>query len=132
MAICERASAYGLPAERIEHNDVLHLFERSQDVIRRLRRGEGPAFFEVMTYRWQEHVGPNQDYHLGYRTKEEAKPWQDDDQVRRIARFIDAAERGRIEADVEEEIAAAFAFAESSPFPEPAELHAHVFKEKVG
>src|SRR5438552_5496836 len=55
MAICERAIAYGLPAERIENNDVMYLFQRSREVVHRLRQGQGPAFFEVMTCRWQEH-----------------------------------------------------------------------------
>ena len=40
--------------------------------------GEGPWFFEVMTYRWREHVGPGDDYHLGYRTEDEARPWMAD------------------------------------------------------
>jgi TPP-dependent pyruvate/acetoin dehydrogenase alpha subunit len=128
-AICERACAHGLRAERIDNNDVLHLFERSQGIVSQIRAGGRPAFLEVMTYRWREHVGPNDDYQLGYRTAEEALAWKNNDQVGRLARFVDPEERGRIEADVEEEIVTAFAFAESSPWPEPAELLAHVFKE---
>ena len=126
MAICERARAHGMPAERIEGNDVLHLFERSQELVGRVRSGQGPAFFEVMTYRWREHVGPNDDFQLGYRTEEEARPWKDDDQVARIAGLVDPRERKRIEARAEAEIAAAFAFAENSNYPEPAELYADV------
>jgi TPP-dependent pyruvate/acetoin dehydrogenase alpha subunit len=128
-AICERARAHGLPAERIDNNDVLHLFERSQEIVRQIRSGEGPAFLEVMTYRWREHVGPNDDYQLGFRTEEEALPWKTDDQVARLARLVDPEERERIEDEAEKEIADAFAFAERSAFPEPAELFAHVFAE---
>jgi TPP-dependent pyruvate/acetoin dehydrogenase alpha subunit len=128
-AICERARAHGLPAERIDNNDVIHLLERSQHAVRLLRSGCGPAFFEVMTYRWREHVGPNQDFQLGYRTREEARAWKDNDQVARLARLVDPEERARIEAEAEAEIASALAFAESSPFPDPAELYAHIFME---
>jgi len=127
--ICGRVRAHGIPAERIENNDILELFRRTQNAARRLRAGDGPAFIEVMTYRWQEHVGPNQDYQLGYRTKDEAEPWIENDQVRRVAELVDPESRGRIEAEVEDEIGAAFAFAEISPYPEPSELYAHVFKE---
>ena len=88
----------------------------------RVRAGEGPWFLEVMTYRWREHVGPGCDYHLGYRTEAEAEPGWPPTRFARLAEPIDAAERARIEREVEEEIAAAFAFAEASPFPEPAEL----------
>jgi len=127
--ICERVRAHGIPAERIENNDILQLLQRTQDLTGRLRSGDGPAFLEVMTYRWQEHVGPNRDYQLGYRTDEEAKPWIDDDQVRRVAELVGVEERACIESEVEDEIAAAFAFAEISAFPEPSELFAHVFAE---
>jgi TPP-dependent pyruvate/acetoin dehydrogenase alpha subunit len=129
-AICARANAHGVPAQRIDSNDVLRLFEASQETVGRLRSGHGPAFFEVMTYRWQEHVGPNDDFQLGYRGAEEARPWMENDQVRRLASLVDPEERERIEMEVEEEIAAAFAYAEGSPFPEAAELYEHVFKEE--
>ncbi|HEV3259954.1 MAG TPA: thiamine pyrophosphate-dependent dehydrogenase E1 component subunit alpha [Gemmataceae bacterium] len=129
-AILERARAHGLPAERIEDNDVLRLHDRCRDVAAKVRAGAGPWFFEVMTYRWREHVGPDEDYQLGYRSAEEAEPWVRNDQVRRLAGLVEPAERSRIEEDVAAEIAAAFAFAEDSPCPEPAELYTDVFKEE--
>src|SRR5947209_3635406 len=55
--ICARARAHGLAAEHFEVDDVRRLFASSSEVIARLRAGEGPWFFEVATYRWQEHVG---------------------------------------------------------------------------
>ena len=127
-AICERVRAHGMPAERIEHNDVLRLFDRFQTVAAGVRAGEGPWFFEVMTYRWKEHVGPNGDYQLGYRTEEEQAPWVRDDPLGRLAALIAPAVRERIEQEAEAEIRAAFAFAEDSPFPEPDELYTDVFK----
>jgi TPP-dependent pyruvate/acetoin dehydrogenase alpha subunit len=128
-AICDRARAHGLPAERIEQNDVLELFHRSRQVSSQVRAGAGPWCFEVMTYRWQEHVGPNDDYHLGYRSEAEAQSWRESDQLVRLSGLLAPDERARIEADVEAEIAAAFAFAEKSDFPEAVELYADVFQE---
>ncbi|MBI3408017.1 MAG: thiamine pyrophosphate-dependent dehydrogenase E1 component subunit alpha [Planctomycetes bacterium] len=127
--ICARARALGMPAECIENNELLNLVERGKQVVGRIRSGLGPHFMEAMTYRWQEHVGPGADFHLGYRTEDEAQPWKDSDQVHRLADLIDPVRRTEIETEVEEEIAAAFDFAESSPFPSPAELHEHVFQE---
>ena len=127
-AICQRAESLGIPAERIESNDVLHLLERSREVIKRIRAGAGPAFFEVMTYRWHEHVGPGQDYRLGFRTEDEARPWIESDQVLRLAKMIGPSARKRIDAEIEDEIAFALAFAESSPFPDESELLAHGFQ----
>ena len=86
--ICARAQAYGIPAERIEHNDVLYLFERTRAAAARIRAGSGPYFLEVMTYRWREHVGPNQDFRLGYRTEDEATAWIEADQVTRLESML--------------------------------------------
>lgn len=127
--ICARARAFGLPVERIENNDVLRLFQRSADIVQAIRDGSGPSFVEVMTYRWKEHVGPNSDDHLGYRAPDEARPWIDNDQVRLLANLLNTERRMRIERDVEDEIADAIAFAESSPFPEAAELSTDVVQE---
>jgi TPP-dependent pyruvate/acetoin dehydrogenase alpha subunit len=127
--ICDRARAFGLPAERIENNDVFHILGNSLVAATDIRAGEGPRFLEVMTYRWKEHVGPGDDYHLGFRTEEEARPWIEDDQVLRVAELVKPAERERIEDEVAAEIKEAFAFAEASPFPEPEELYTDVFQE---
>jgi TPP-dependent pyruvate/acetoin dehydrogenase alpha subunit len=125
--ICARARAYGIPAERIEHNDVLYLCERARSVTAKIRAGDGPYFLEVMTYRWREHVGPNNDYHLGYRTAEEALPWIEADQVRRLESMISPEQCRQIQEEVETEVEAALAFAEESPEPELAELYTDVF-----
>jgi TPP-dependent pyruvate/acetoin dehydrogenase alpha subunit len=127
--ICGRARACGIPAERIENNDIVLLHQRALERAAQVRLGGGPFFFEVMTYRWREHVGPAEDWHLGYRSAGEAESWIAGDQVRRLAGMIDPAARRRIEAEAEAEVAAAFTFAEDSPVPDTAELVTDVFKE---
>jgi TPP-dependent pyruvate/acetoin dehydrogenase alpha subunit len=128
--ICERARTYGMPAECINDGDVLRIYERAKSMVEALRSGKpGPFFLECLTYRWKEHVGPNDDFHLGYRTKEEAEPWKKNDQVTRLAAMVEPARRAQIESEVEAEIAEAFAFAEASPFPGPEELLTDAFKE---
>jgi TPP-dependent pyruvate/acetoin dehydrogenase alpha subunit len=128
-AICDRACAYGLPAERIENNDVFHLLGRVLFAATEVRAGAGPWFFEVMTYRWKEHVGPGDDYHLGFRTEEEAGPWIENDQIQRLAELVKPKDREQIDDEVDAEIKGAFAFAETSRFPEPEELYTDVFQE---
>ena len=130
LNVCERARVYGMPAERVDDNDVLRIYERVKSAVEALAAGRsGPFFFECMTYRWKEHVGPNEDYHLGYRTKAEAEPWIKSDPVARIGARLEPGVRRKIEEEVEAEIAEAFAFAEESPFPDHAELFADVFKQ---
>jgi TPP-dependent pyruvate/acetoin dehydrogenase alpha subunit len=121
--LCERVRAYGIPAERVEDNDMLMIHEQAKVAVSKLRGGQaGPFFLECLTYRWKEHVGPNDDFHLGYRNYEEARPWVEGDQVARLAALIQPESRERIEAAVEEEIRTAIAFADQEPFPDAREL----------
>lgn len=125
--IYERARVQGLPAEQIRNNDVLRIYDRVTEVAARLRSGEsGPHFLECHTYRLKEHVGPNEDFHLGYRTRDEADSWMKDDPLAMLAERLNAERRRKVEADVETEIREAFVFAENSPFPEDAELYTDV------
>lgn len=128
--ICGRARSHGMPAERLDGNDLPALISRTRTIVDRIRAGSGPAFLEVTAYRWREHVGPNDDYHLGYRTPSDAQPWQDADPVRRLGEQLSHTQRQQIEDDVRQEVAAAFAFAEESAFPEAEELLTHIFKEE--
>jgi len=128
--LCTRARAYGMPAERVDDADVFTIYDKVSAAVKALRDGKaGPFFFECLTYRWKEHVGPGDDYHLGYRTKEEATWWIENDQVKKVGAMLKSGDRIRIENEVEAEIKEAFEFAESSPFPEGAELYTDVFKE---
>lgn len=128
--ICDRVRSYGIPAERIEDNDAIALHKQVSQTVEALRKGQpGPFFFECMTYRWKEHVGPNEDFHLGYRTQAEAQPWIENDPIKRLGEKLEVQQRQQIETEVEARIQEAFAFAEDSPFPDTSELYAHVFKE---
>jgi TPP-dependent pyruvate/acetoin dehydrogenase alpha subunit len=126
--ICEKARSHGIPAEQIPDNDALRIYEHVVPAVKRIRSGEpGPFFFECLTYRLKEHVGPNEDFHLGYRERKEAEPWIENDPVKRLGALVNDQTRERIEREVEREIESAFQFAEQSPFPEAAELFTDVF-----
>ena len=126
--IIQRARAYGIPAERIEGNDTLAIYEAVKAARAEVLSGSGPRFFECMTYRWREHLGPGDDFDMGYRSVDEARPWMEGDQVKRVAALLDPSERQAIEQEVEETIRDAFAFAEASPYPDASELYTDVFK----
>jgi TPP-dependent pyruvate/acetoin dehydrogenase alpha subunit len=126
--ICERARGQGMPAEQIPNNDVQRIYECISESVGQLRAGSsGPFFFECLTYRLKEHVGPSDDFQLGYRTREEADVWLRTDPIEQLGAHLDAADRRRIETEVESEIKDAFAFAEQSPWPEASELYTDVY-----
>ncbi len=126
--LCERVRTYGIPAHLVEDGDVMKIRRLAEAAIAPMRTGEcGPAFLECHTYRWREHVGPTEDYDSGYRGREELQPWQERDPVRLAGEQLDPPERARIDAEIESAIAAAFAFAEESKFPEGEDLFQHVY-----
>jgi TPP-dependent pyruvate/acetoin dehydrogenase alpha subunit len=129
--VCARARAHGMPAERLDGNDVFALREKAGAAVEKLRAGEGPRFIEATTYRWREHVGPGQDYHLGYRDRAECQPWEQTDAVRGLGELLPPKVRATIEIAVDREIAAAFEFAETSPFPAATELMTDIFTEEA-
>jgi TPP-dependent pyruvate/acetoin dehydrogenase alpha subunit len=127
--LCERVQTYGIPAHRVDDGDVLKLRALAGDAVSALRRGEGPAFIECRTYRWREHVGPQEDFEAGYRSRDDVEPWMEADQMAHVGNMIDAHERARIDEAVEREIEDAIAFAEQSPFPPVEALHTNVFSD---
>jgi TPP-dependent pyruvate/acetoin dehydrogenase alpha subunit len=128
--LCERVDTYGIPAYQIDNGDVIALRALAADVIAHVRHGAGPIFLECRTYRWREHVGPNEDFEAGYRPRTELMPWIENDQVERIGNMLAKECRKEIDAGVEQEIADAVEFAESSPFPEIEALYTDVYTDQ--
>ena len=127
--IYERARAFGIPAQRIGSGDIFEIREAAAKAVDEIRRSGGPRFLECTTYRWREHVGPNEDYGAGYRSKSEAAPWMSNDAVARVGALLAPEVREAIERAVLDEIREAFEFAEASPFPAPEELYTDMFAE---
>jgi len=127
--LCERVETFGIPAARIDDGDVFAIRSAATNAVKAIRNGAGPQFIECETYRWREHVGPNEDYDDGYRERADQAPWVQNDQVARLAQMLDAAERDTIDAEIEADIAAAVAFAENSPEPGPEEVWDNVYAD---
>jgi pyruvate dehydrogenase E1 component alpha subunit len=128
--LCERVATYGIPTHRIDSGDVLELRTTAAEAVAAMRAGtSGPVFIECKTYRWREHVGPNEDFDAGYRARDEMQPWLANDQVEKLGRQLEPALRMTIDAEIEAEIATAIRFAEESPFPTADALETHVFAD---
>jgi TPP-dependent pyruvate/acetoin dehydrogenase alpha subunit len=127
--IAQRAAVFGLPAQRLEDDDVFAIHRHTMEAVAAMRAGGGPRLLEIPAYRWKEHVGPGEDFHVGYRSIEDATPWLERDQVMVTGALLEAGERQRIEDAVEAEIAEAFLFAEASPFPADEELMRNTYAD---
>ena len=127
--ITERVRPFGVRATQIFGNDVVLAWRTLRDEIERLRAGDGPALVEAYTYRWNSHVGPEDDGANAYRMKEEMQFWKEncpivllEEKLRGLDWLNDAA-KSAFEADVAAEIAANFKFAKESPFPKEIDWH---------
>ena len=119
--------ACGVRSVKMESDDVEGLYEKTAAEVDDALAGAGPCFIEVPTQRWLEHVGPREDFNLGYRQQAEVEGAQAADQMLVLRKRL--AEEVALEIDeaVEKDIAAAIAFAEASPFPPVETLYHHQF-----
>ncbi len=133
--IFRRGEIYGVPGERLEGSDVLSVYASASKAVKRCRAGEGPTLLEIRAYRWKEHVGPNFDYALGYRTKEELDDWMKRCPIRVLEdRLVSqgvasSTELENIRLRLEHEIKEGITFAKNSPFPAADELMTDVYDE---
>jgi len=128
--ICERVATYGIRTHQVKDADVFALHELISKEADNIRKGiSGPVFIEVETYRWLEHVGPTDDHHEDYRCSKELESWKAKDQIAKLGAMLPAAEKAKIDAEIEQIITDAATFAENSPYPGSKELYAHVYAD---
>jgi len=131
--IFEQAAAHAMPGVRIDGNDVLAVYEAIGQAVTRARAGQGPSLIECRTYRWREHVGPNDDTDLGYRSHEEVEQWKSRCPIKQFARRLEAerlvtpTQLAQWSADVARELDEAVAFAQQSLFPPAGDLASGVY-----
>lgn len=132
------AAAYGMESARGDGNDVSAVLELTGRLLAGVRAGRGPAFIELMTYRWREHCGPNFDNELGYRTPAEFERWRGrcpiDNFRSRLIRegALTAAAEASLRRGIEKEIEAAVRFAKHAAFPPPGALLRDIYSAPGG
>ncbi|MCT8997327.1 thiamine pyrophosphate-dependent dehydrogenase E1 component subunit alpha [Chelativorans intermedius] len=132
-SIVARAEAFGIESFRVDGQDVLAVNDLAQKLVGRARRGEGPFFIELVTYRYHgHHVGDiNRDY---YRSKEEEAIWKERrDPIVNFGKWLtdegvaSAKELQAIEEEVRADAKAAVEYALAARYPEAAEVDMHVY-----
>jgi len=131
--INEMVAGLGLKTYSGDGNDVVSAHQLLTQVVDEIKRGEGPVFVELSTYRWREHCGPNYDNQLGYRSEEEFLSWQKLEPIARFEQWLadnnlmTQQAMANIRQQVKETINQAFDFAKTSPFPDASTLDKHVY-----
>ena len=134
-----RVSRYGdahrIHAQTVDGNDVAAVTAASRQMIARMRKGEGPAFLEAVTYRWRGHVGPREDLDVGVNRGPDLALWKARDPIRRL---FDALKQDGILNDdqfkemndsVISDVANAWMRADAAAFPSASALMNLVYAE---
>jgi TPP-dependent pyruvate/acetoin dehydrogenase alpha subunit len=121
--IMARGPAFGVHAETVDGQDVRAVYTVTKGLVERARRGEGPAFLMVPTYRFMgHHVGDiSREY---YRPKREEQTWKTErDPIKLFTdvilaeKIVDQAGLDQIQSEVKAEIDKAVQFAMAAPYP---------------
>ncbi|GHF18037.1 pyruvate dehydrogenase (acetyl-transferring) E1 component subunit alpha [Pseudolysinimonas yzui] len=102
VELADRAAGFGIPAIRVDGNDVLAVSAATSSALARARAGEGPTFIEAVTYRMGPHT--TADDPTRYRDADELAVWHGRDPIARLAEHLRAA--GVLDAAADAEVAA--------------------------
>lgn len=86
VPLADRATGFGIPAQRVDGNDVLAVLAATRAALARIRTGEGPQFLEAVTYRMGPHT--TADDPTRYRDAAELEAWRERDPIDRLARHL--------------------------------------------
>jgi len=131
--VADRASAYGMPGEIVDGNDVLAVWSASQRAIEHARNGNGPSLIECKTFRMTGHSAHDD---ASYVPQELFEYWETRDPIQRLERALiqqnALSDAGIAEMDkgIHAEIDEAIAIAEKDPYPEPEDCLRDVYFEE--
>ncbi len=132
MEMVRKAAPYGIPAQRVDGMDVLAVREATSKAVDHARRGDGPFFLEVLTYRFRGHSMADP---ILYRDKAEVEEWKQRDPIvifrQRLEKegLLSPQEMEQIERETDELVVEAVRFAEESPDPPLTDLYEDIYAD---
>ncbi len=136
--ISDRSAAYNMPGVLVDGQDVIAMYEAVSEAVARARAGQGPSLIEGRTYRYYDHsLGLGRIVRVPYREDDEVEQWRQRDPIaihkqRLLEQGVATQEEiDAMEAEVQQQIEAAVAFARESPYPDPSELFSDMFADPI-
>jgi pyruvate dehydrogenase E1 component alpha subunit len=134
-SLTARAEAFGIESFKVDGQDVLAVNKLAGELAARCRKGEGPFFIELDTYRYHgHHVGDiNRDY---YRAKDEETEWKSArDPITNFGKWLidqkimTADELVAIDNEIAADAEAAVKYALDAKYPDVREVDMHVYAD---
>jgi TPP-dependent pyruvate/acetoin dehydrogenase alpha subunit len=129
--VADRGPAYNMPAEIVDGNDVLAVYDATQRAVEHCRAGLGPYLLECKTFRMTGHSAHDPAHYVPKSLFEE---WGKLDPITRFEAkmlaegWADRAELDVARAAVVQEVDDAVAWAEQSPYPDASTLLDDVYE----
>ncbi len=124
---------YEMPCGPVDGMNPIKVAEAVDEAIERARKGNGPTFLEMKTYRYRGHSMSDAQH---YRTKEEVEEYRKIDPIKQVLNVIEennylsADEIKEIQNDVKKRVQECVDFAENSPYPPKEQLYDMVYEQK--
>lgn len=131
----DKAKAYKIPAKQVDGMDIFAVHEATEKAIAACRKGKGPQFLEMMTYRYEGHsIGDR----TRYRPEGELDKWRDEkDPIATLQNHLleehSMSEKDlvTIDEEVTKEVDEAVKFSDESPLPALDSLFNHIYPSNV-
>ncbi len=124
---------YQMPCAAVDGMNPVKVAEAMEEAIERARRGEGPTFLEMKTYRYRGHSMSDAQH---YRTKEEVEEYKKIDPILQVLKVIKDnkyATDKEIKAwdkEVKDKVSECEKFAEESPYPKANLMYDSVYEQE--
>jgi pyruvate dehydrogenase E1 component alpha subunit len=132
LDIYKIGSAYDMPSYQIDGMKCETVHEAMFKAAEEARKGNGPTFLEIKTYRYRGHSMSDP---ASYRTKEELAEYKEKDPIETTKatilknKFATEAELDAIEEIINQQVEESVTFAEESPLPDASLLFRDVYVE---
>ncbi len=112
--------------------DVFEICRETSEMIKKMKQTGKPGFLHLKYYRYLEHVGVEEDFHFGYRSRQEFLKWKRVDPLLVARRYLLRArvKENDITAEefiVDQNLAQSLNKARKAPYPTDAELFADIY-----
>jgi pyruvate dehydrogenase E1 component alpha subunit len=130
--VADRGPGYNMPAEIVDGNDALAVYDATQRAVEHCRAGLGPYLLECKTFRMTGHSAHDAAHYVPKGLFEE---WGKLDPITRLEAkmlaegWADQAELDAARAALIEEVDDAVAWAEQSPYPDASTLLDDVYEK---
>jgi TPP-dependent pyruvate/acetoin dehydrogenase alpha subunit len=116
---------------REQSTDVEVLYQLTLRAAESVRKADRPAFLHLKYYRYLEHVGVNEDFNQGYRSRDEFIEWSKIDPLQiaraKLLAWLPEKELVAMESEVNAQVAGSIRKAVEAPFPSGEGLYEDVF-----